>query len=456
MTLPASDTPPVFPTRQALLALLVAWLTMLWLVAARPEAGPPTSDARFYTRLALGVSDFGVYGEFRGAGRAPTPAMEILPVYPLFLAGLARADTALGDSLRCALTPRADVAACPRHYQTLVRAQTALLALAAWLVWLCAWTWTNRARVAWLALGVTLPAGVLPEFAPVALTENLTLPLGGLFCLGLALALKRARPWRGALVMGLALGLLALTRPSFWYLLLAMAACAALLAPWSRWRRAARVLAMSAGLGALLVTPWLARNLLVFDTLAMSGGPYGGRTLMQRAAYNDMRWDEFGAAFLFWLPDFGDSLARMLLPARSYERLGWEQDSFYQASVRRVRAALRARPAAVELDRVLREEVLARPVAHARATVALAWRGLFIGKNWGLVAWLCALFVTLREARRRDWTLPLFFAPALFLCLFQAAVSVSIPRYNLLLLTPLALALALQVDGSIARWRARR
>ncbi len=65
----------------------LAGLAMLWLVAARPDAGPPTSDARFYTRLALGVSDFGVYGEFRGAERGPTPAMEILPLYPLFLAG---------------------------------------------------------------------------------------------------------------------------------------------------------------------------------------------------------------------------------------------------------------------------------------------------------------------------------------------------------------------------------
>lgn len=452
MTLPS----PACPRRQALLALLVAGLAMLWLVAARPAAAPPTSDARFYTRLALGVSDFGVYGEFRGAARAPTPAMEILPLYPLFLATLVQTDAALGDSLRCALTPRAEVAACPRHYATLVRVQTTLLALAAWLVWLTAWTWTGRTRVAWLALGVTLPAGVLPEFAPLALTENLTLPLGGLFCLGLALAVREARPWRGALVMGLALGLLALTRPSFWYLLLAMAACAALLAPWSRCRSAALALAMSAALGAVLVTPWLVRNVLEFDTLAMSGGPYGGRTLMQRAAYNDMRWDEFGAAFLFWLPDFGDSLARALLPASSVERLGWEQDSFYQASVRRVRAALRAGAGVVDLDTVLREEVLARPVAHARATLVLAWRGLFIGKTWGLVAWLCALTVALREARRRDWSLPLLFAPAVFLCLFQAAVSVSIPRYNLLLLTPLALAIALQVDGSVARWRARR
>ncbi len=78
---------------------------------------------------------------------------------------------------------------------------------------------------------------------------------------------------------------------------------------WPEWTASIRsvtpLAASPPGLGALLVTPWLARNLLVFDTLAMSAGPYGGRTLMQRAAYNDMRWDEFGAAFLFWLPDFG-------------------------------------------------------------------------------------------------------------------------------------------------------
>lgn len=450
---PRPDSP--LPWRHALAAALLALAAMTVMVGAHPPAGPPESDARFYSRLALGVTDFGVYGEYRGASQTPTPAMEVLPLYPLLVAALVRVDDGLGDSLRCALGSR-DASRCARDYGLLVRVQTALLAAAAWLVWLTAWTWTRRVDVAWLALLAAGVAGVLPEFASAALTENLSLPLGGLLMLGLAGLLRGVRVARAVPMLGVALGLLALTRPSYWYLLLAVAAVAALLCAVPRWRPRGLPLALAAALGLALVSPWLARNWLVFDTPAISAGPYGGRTLIQRVTYNDMRVDEFAAAFIYWLPDFGDSLARALLPATSYRRLGWEDDSFYRESVRRVHRALRAGPGATDLGRLLREDVLGRPLAHARATLALAWRGMFIGKSWGLVAWLCALVVGLRAWRAGSRSLALLFAPALFLCLFQAAVSVSIPRYNLLLLTPLALVMALQLAQGLERWRAGR
>ena len=52
--------------------------------------------------------------------------------------------------------------------------------------------------------------------------------------------------------------------------------------------------------------------------------------------------------------------------------------------------------------------------------------------------------------------LPIFCLPALFLLLFHAAVSVSIPRYNLLLLPVLSLAIAQMIAHTYRCLQGRR
>lgn len=450
-----SPAAPVFLTTlllHLLAAGVIAMLLMNRFVAVRPQTTAPESDARTYVRLALAVSEFGVYGMYRDGEHAPQPAMDVMPLYPLFVAALMRADHALRDTLTCVMS-RLPQAQCSQAYDSLIRVQTALMAASAVLVWLTAWVWSGRLGVTWAAMVAAFAAAVLPEFAPQFLTENLSLPLAGVFTLGLAMFLRDQRRWLAATLIGIALGLLALTRPSFWYLLLAATALTALLVLLPRSRQRALPLVLSCALAMCFALPWLARNHQVFGQAVMSGGPYGGRSLIQRVTYNDMRDDEFAAAFIYWLPDFGDALAKLLLPATSYRRLGWEEDSFYALGVRRVREALRAGPAHTDVERLVREQVLQRPFAHARATLALAWRGLFIGKSWGLVAWLCAAVILYRGWRVRDYDFALLCLPALFLCLFQAAISVSIPRYNLMLLAPLSIAMAQQVDDYLRHRR---
>ncbi|CAN0425643.1 unnamed protein product, partial [Phaeothamnion confervicola] len=240
------------------------------------------------------------------------------------------------------------------------------------------------------------------------------------------------------------------------YLLLASASLAVLLAVVPRWRSTAAALLLMCPMAGAVTAPWLVRNLVQFDQLALSGGDYGGRSLMQRLAYNDMTLAEFGAAFIYWLPDWGDSLARAVLPPSSYVRLGWDDpQAFYRQGVARMRADMRGGAVKSEVATLLRDEVLSHPVRHARATLALAWRGLFIGKTWGVIAWLCAAAALWRGWRSHNADYLLLCLPALFLCLFQAAVSVSIPRYNLLLLPPLALAMGMQLERIAPRQRRR-
>jgi 4-amino-4-deoxy-L-arabinose transferase-like glycosyltransferase len=431
------------------LASLLGGIALFVMVAAQPPADAPRSDARVYAQLALGLHEFGVFGRYRDATHAPTPAMDVAPLYPWLVAQVMRADDALRDTLVCVLDAHGDArgAGCPHAWYSLVHLQTALLVLTLTLLWATAYVWTARPLCAWAAWLAALGAGIVPEFAPVMLTEALTLPLGGLFTLALALHIKRHGTAWPLLLAGLALGLLALTRPSFWYLLLASTALALLRMSVPRWRRGGAALLLMCGMGALVTLPWLVRNQIEFDRLALSGGDYGGRSLLQRLAYNDMTLAEFGAAFIYWLPDFGDSLARRLLPPASFARLGWDEPhTFYRQGVARMRADMQRGVVKSEVGTLLRNEVLSRPLEHGRASLALAWRGIFIGKSWGLVAWLCAALALWRGWRSRQADFLLLCLPALFLCLFQAAVSVSIPRYNLLFLPPLALAMGMQLE----------
>ncbi len=440
-----------------LLVSLLGTLALHFMVSARLPASAPQSDARVYVKLALGLSEFGVFGRYRDAEHAPQAAMDVAPLYPWVVAQLMKRDGALRDTLRCSVTRRgAKAAPCPHVFQTLVYAQTALLMLALTLLWATAYVWTARPLCAWAAWLAALGAGIVPEYAPVVLTEALILPLGGLFIFALALYIKRYGTAWPLLLAGLALGLLALTRPSFWYLLLASFGFSVLLAMVPRRRSTAAALLLMCAMGGAVTGPWLVRNQVQFDRLALSGGDYGGRSLMQRLAYNDMTLTEFGAAFIYWLPDWGDTLARAVLPPSSYVRLGWDdQRSFYRQGVARMRADMRAGVVKSEVDTLLRNEVLSHPIRHARATLALAWRGIFIGKTWGLVAWLCAAAALWRGWRTRNTDYLLLCLPALFLCLFQAAVSVSIPRYNLLFLPPLALAMGMQLERIAPRRRPR-
>ena len=443
---------------QLLMVTLLSTLCLFYMVSTQPRASAPVSDARVYVKLALGLSEFGVFGRYRDAGHTPAPAIDVAPLYPWFVAQLMGSDPALRDSLRCEMTRRAtDAPPCPQHYARLVQVQTGLLAVTLILLWATAWVWTARALCAWLAWLLALTAGIVPQYAPVILTEALTLPLGGLFTLAFALMIKRRHVALAAMIGGFALGLLALTRPSFWYLLLAIASASMALALLPRWRRYSAPLILLWVMAAVVTVPWLVRNHAEFDRYALSGGDYGGRSLMQRLAYNDMTLVEFAAAFIYWLPDWGDSLARTLLPPTSYVRLGWDSPhAFYRQGVARMRADMQAGLVQSDVSTLLRDEVLAHPIRHARATLALAWRGIFIGKTWGLVGWLCAIVALWRGWRARQYDYLLLCLPAWFLCLFQAAVSVSIPRYNLLLLPLLALTMALQLEPVVRRRRPRR
>lgn len=373
----------------------------------------------------------------------------------MFLAGLIKLDPALRQTLSCALTSVLPEH-CPRSYTTVVVAQAALLVTAVVLCWFLGYSWSGRYSVAWATFAAALLSGIHAGYVAAMLTEALALPLVAAFTLMWCALVRNPRP-PVVVAVSVSLALLVLTRPSFWYLLWFMPMLAAGFAPSRNLRRLCAPIMATFALALLLTSSWLVRNYLVSGHATVSGGGYGGRVLVQRVSYNDMTLREFGAAFIFWLPEFGDSLARAILPRDSYARLGWGDDSLYAIGWTRMRAKLgsTAQPRPGALWAIIHQDVLARPIAHLKSTIALTWRGMFIGKMWGLVGWLCAAAILWRTLRRGHAAYALAVVPAAFMLILHAAVSVNIPRYNFMLLPPLALAVGLVAAQLITRGRKR-
>jgi 4-amino-4-deoxy-L-arabinose transferase-like glycosyltransferase len=435
-----------------LLSLLLG-LTMM-------RTPPPESDALRYIDYAINIHDHGVFSARREARpEAPAPENVHAPLYPAWIALFIRLNPGIRNALACARDQNGMAAACPLDFKLLVAAQLVLAGVFSGAVWLLALRLSGSASIAWTAAGFGLLAKLPLQYAHSVLTEAILLPLLALFLVSLVIAYQERRA-RWMLAAGVLIGLVALTRPAYAWLFFAIGGVLAAGALVTR-RRPLFVAALAFALAyGVTVAPWLARNKLHFDRIALTES-YAGDILSQRVAYNRMGWDEFAVAWIFWFPDFGDHIAKNLFPRRTFEKLKWNDGTYYAT----VAPALYAQAVAATKDPeavlpyLLRTEVLANPVKHALVTLALAWRAVFVSKYWGIAGLVCFCVVFVRSLRTREYALLVASLPVWFMVMFHAFVSVSIPRYNLALIPLYAYALAVCAQAAAvrvaARWKAR-
>ncbi|MBP5858650.1 glycosyltransferase family 39 protein [Marivibrio halodurans] len=417
------------------------------------EATPRQPDERFYLTTASEIAASGTLSTAiargdGGGGQAPVPDNYIPPLYPMILAGLAAIDPGLRAAMDCA---RAESIAgmrdapgpCPEAgFRGLIALQGGLMALGLLGAFAAFRAMSRMAGEAagernalawpafsWAAFGVLLILGPQGRMAASPLPDGPALAAlmgaSGLFMQ----ALLRERPlfWLAA---GAMIGVAALLRPSALYLV-PMLVPFLLLRPGRRW--AAGWLALGLGLA---IAPYLVRNMIQLDSPAFTGG-YGGVILAQRIAFDLMRPDEWLAALVYWLPDFGDSLAAALFDPESYRRLAFTApDGFYAIGNGPLMEAARAR---LEADGgesltgvLIRDWVLERPLAHLAATVPLFLRGLWVGQLAGLIALVLAVPMVIGLARRGAAAGLCWLAlPFLLLAGLHAGATINIPRYNL-------------------------
>jgi hypothetical protein len=83
-------------------------------------------------------------------------------------------------------------------------------------------------------------------------------------------------------------------------------------------------------------------------------------------------------------------------------------------------------------------------------TIPLALRGAWIDRYWGILLGITCAAMTVGAARRRDVPFLILAGPAWFMLIFNAAVAVNQPRYNLMLVPPYAVAGALVLERRLA------
>ena len=427
---------PRSDVRGGLSLLLVATLIVSYLQHSHYDMAPPTLDALRYVDYALNIHDhhvFGLSGPHRDT--PPTPGNANSPLYPALLATAFALDPELADSLRCAVVERANAQVCPRAYTTILIIQCALVIGALLCLWLAAMRLFRRRTIAWGACGLALASTKPMFYANHLLTEILVLFLFAALMAALVALCDngRARAW--AAVGGI-LGALTLTRPEYLYLGCILALLGIVCSV--RSRREQRVLRLAAGVlsFALVTAPWLVRNEHHFGVAAVTGG-YGDVILAYRAAYNRMSPAEWAAAFIYWVPGHGETLAARFLPPALTAKLGTDPGSYlYHDGGEIFDAGL----AAVGGDRellsayLLRTEILEHPLRHFAASLPLAWRGILAGKYLAVVGVPCLVLLGVTALRRRHGALLLALLPPAVMISLYAAVSVSVPRYNVYLI----------------------
>ncbi len=444
-----------------IVGLLLVALLGLWFQSHYVKPFRVAADSRNYAAIADGILATGRFsdGIWSDAPPGERPSgMYIAPLYPAFVAAIAAIDATLRGTIACAsasATP--ENIGCPSDLGSLAPIQLVIAVGTLLLLWWSAGQVTGSQKIAWGALAIaSFGSYEYVGFARGILTENLVCPLFLGYSICQFLAVKRSS-WRLAIAAGVLLGLTALTRPSFLYLGYVTALLGLVLLAFGPARRRVAILCLIVGaVASLTALPWMLRNLLVLGAFDLSRG-YSGVILTERVSYDAMTWREYLAGWIYFLPDFGDSLAHRLFDAADFVRLGWDDKptSFYSVAHVQLQAETvgAAGGSAQHVGYLIRHYILPDLPKYTAVTLLLMWRGLWVSKYFGL---LCAPMLAGRligDLRRRHYDLMLFTAPAIFMLALHAALSVNISRYNVGLIPPMSMAAALVLSRVWRRGR---
>ncbi len=421
-------------------------------------------DQPFYLGIAHDVVHFGrftdgyKFAEPGEKGALPS-GMRFAPLYPGIVAAAAALDGGLRRGMDCVVESGLKISVCPSDARSMRWLQFFELVGFFWLVWWMGGA-VGGAAVGWVSLVLALcTAPLLMRSVDFLMTEMtcLLLVTGAMAAAIKAIRGGRCVTW--SVVGGVLLGLAALTRPAFLYLIPACGLAALL---WGQRRSVVPVLAMG-GSAALVMMPWILRNRLVMGRAALTYG-YDSHTLVQRIAFDTMNGREYAMSFVCWLPD-GNEIGRGIAGKGACDRFGWDEheNSFYVLGLRHMLYETLAASGgyAHHLSYLLQHYVFRMPLKHALVSIPLALRGAYVAHWWGFVLFIVCLAWTVRALLRVgtphfDKVSFLTMAmPAWFMLALNSAVAVNQVRYNLMLIPAYAVAGALSVKG-LADRHARR
>ena len=117
-----------------------------------------------------------------------------------------------------------------------------------------------------------------------------------------------------------------------------------------------------------------------------------------------MSWLEWLGGWVYYLPDFGDDLAKTLFGKETLEGLGWGPQSYYEYGAHVLHPEAHARTAPdVATGYLIKTYVLGDPLKFSAVTALLIWRGIFVGRYLGLLGLVATVIALWRmPPRQRD------------------------------------------------------
>lgn len=416
----------------------------------------PEADENVYMNHAFSLYKSGVFGVTDMQTGIPEPGARVAPLYPAILAAVMFIDKDVAASAECHLSSlRLEGSNCPDKFITVKLIQLILFSLFLGYIWLLLVKISASQIFAYLTTGLLLLSGAPYYFTNHYLTESLYLAPAFIFLLTLSIAILHKK-LNYAVVSAAFLAIAALIRPTYLYLFYLLLFIFPVLFLVSRKyfsdiRQFIKFNLIFIIVFSLVIGPWVVRNNVHFDKFSITVG-YSDKPLSTRVAHNDLTDREYLAGWIYYLPDFGDSLAEKLFGHETVQRLGFgNPQSIYPVGrekiVQRINTVMNAKESpekySSRLAALLKIYVYSDLLNHAKITLLMAWRGFFVEKYFGLIGlffliWAVAGGIKNLHARYFH----LIILPPFILLFFQAAISVSIPRYNLILLLPLSIAMA--------------
>ena len=223
-------------------------------------------------------------------------------------------------------------------------------------------------------------------------TEIVTAALMVSTCVLSLLALNKRR-WEYSALLGLSLTALVLTKVVFAWLwvFIALAFMVSELLEKKSNRSTALLVSVFLAVHFASVGAYMARNYVTsgdFSLVERRAGPVWSI----RAAYNEMRDDEFAVGFWYYLPMTSESeLVNRGVPPAAFERFSPDYGAgFRLTGQRNYRSRLRGdewEPARREAQREIandaKAQILANPWQHLKVSLLLAWRGVFVEYGLG-------------------------------------------------------------------------
>jgi hypothetical protein len=304
------------------------------------------------------------------------------------------------------------------------------------------WLFFNRNMVAaWGVVAASLLFKDTYNYASSPLSEPGYLMFVGLFTAAWIYAFDNAEDMFRWFLAGLLGGFLVLVKPA-WLLLpvvLAFIPLVALVRKKSSKRQTSKATISFCFAFFLVLSPIIVRNLIVLDTFSMSQPSYLVSSLSHRLAFNLMSWKEWFIGWIYYLPVSG---AQRLFGEAALLPLGWDEKSYYEFG-RDVldKVANEGRSVVEARNYLLSEYVFAMPLKFIAVTLLLLWRGMFVGHVVAMLAVPSAAIMTV-FARNGIWRCWMFiFLPFIAMAAVNAALSVSLYRYNLGLIIPYCVAM---------------